>query len=111
MENELETNMTENKPKISTKEALAQTLDKHTAFENVRELGRVFVEALFAVDVKPKATSELMNGLVAYEQLDLKGQWGYMDESVDVVMNAVYEEVLLWVETDSYKARNDNSNT
>ena len=102
MENELETNMAENKPKISTKEALAQTLDKHTAFENVRELGRVFVEALFAVEVKPKATSELMNGLVAYEQLGLKGQWDYMDESVDIVMNAVFEEVLKMVEKGTY---------
>ena len=93
--------MTENKPKISPKEALAQALDKHTAFENVRELGRVFVQALFAVEVKPKATSELMNGLVSYEQLGLKGQWDYMDESVDIVMNAVFEEALERVETDS----------
>ena len=94
--------MTENKPKISPKEALAQALDKHTAFENVRELGRVFVQALFAVEVKPKATSELMNGLVAYEQLGLKGQWDYMDKSVDIVMNAVFEEALERVEKGTY---------
>jgi hypothetical protein len=90
MENGLGTIVTENKPKISTKLAL----------ENVRELGRVFVQALFAVEVKPKATSELMNGLVAYEQLGLKGQWDYMDESVDIVMNAVFEEALEMVEND-----------
>lgn len=40
MENELETILTEDKPKISSKEYLAQALDKHTAFENVRELGQ-----------------------------------------------------------------------
>lgn len=102
MQNELETIMTENKPKISTKEVLVQALDKHTALENVREIGRVFVQALFAVEVKPKATSELMNGLVAYEQLGLKGQWDYMDESVDIVMNAVFEEALKMVEKGTY---------
>jgi hypothetical protein len=73
----------------------------NTAFENVRELGRVFVEALFAIENTPKATSELMNGLVAYEQLGLKGQWDYMDESVDIVMNAVYEEAISRVENDN----------
>jgi hypothetical protein len=72
----------------------------HTAFENVRELGRVFVEALFAIEKTPKATSELMNGLVAYEQLGLKGQWDYLDESVGIVMNAVYEAAIEMVEND-----------
>jgi len=91
MGNGLEIIVTENKYKIST----------NTAFENVRELGRVFVEALFAIEKTPKATSELMNGLVAYEQLGLKGQWDYMDESVDIVMNAVYEEAISRVENDN----------
>jgi hypothetical protein len=101
MENELGKNMAENKPKVSTKLAFAQALDEHTALENVRELGRVFVQALFAIEVKPKATSELMNGLVAYEQLGLKGQWDYMDKSVDIVMNAVYEEAISRFENDN----------
>ena len=79
---------------------IIMTMTTLTAFENVRELGRVFVQALFAVEVKPKVTSELMNGLVAYEQLGLKGQWDYMDESVDIVMNAVYEEAISRVEND-----------
>jgi len=76
------------------------TMTTNTAFENVRELGRVFVEALFTIEKTPKATSELMNGLVAYEQLGLKGQWDYMDESVDIVMNAVYEMVIEVFESD-----------
>ena len=71
------------------------------AVANVRELGRVFVAALFAIEKTPKDTSELMNGLVAYSQLNLKGQWDYMDESVDIVMKMIYENALEQIEQDN----------
>ena len=80
---------------ISNKQAVA----------NVRELGRVFVAALFAIEKTPKDTSELMNGLVAYSQLNLKGEWDYIDESVDIVMNLVYEKALEQVEQDALETK------
>lgn len=76
------------------------TITNKQAIANVRELGRVFVAALFAIEKTPKDTSELMNGLVAYSQLNLKGQWDYMDESVDIVMNIIYEGAIERIEKD-----------
>jgi len=77
------------------------TITNKQAVANVRELGRVFVAALFAIEKTPKDTSELMNGLVAYGQLNLKGQWDYMDESVDIVMKMIYENALEQIEQDN----------
>lgn len=80
------------------------TLSNKQAIENVRELGRVFVQALFAIEKTPKDTSELMNGLVAYSQLNLKGQWDYIDESVDIVMKMIYENALEQIEQDNMES-------
>lgn len=62
------------------------------AIQNVRELGKCFRESLSNVtgdDVSDK--SDLCNGLAAYELLSLKGQWDYIDESVDIILRIVYE--------------------
>jgi len=80
------------------------TLSNKEAVANVRELGCVFVAALFAIEKTPKDTSELMNGLVAYSQLNLKGQWDYMDESVDIVMKMIYENALEQIEQDNMES-------
>lgn len=63
-----------------------------TALENVRTLGRMFAIGLKEVTGKQiKEDSELMNGIAAYQILNLKGQWAYMDESIDVVMRIAYD--------------------
>lgn len=65
------------------------------ATQNIRELGKCFREALSNVtgdDVSDK--SDLCNGLAAYEMLSLKGQWDYIDESVDIILRIVYELVM-----------------
>ena len=78
-------------------------ISRQEAIENIRILGRVFVTALEVVAKKPIATSDLMNGLVAYDQLGLKGQWDWMDESVDIVLRVVYDGVLEQLENDNIK--------
>jgi hypothetical protein len=80
-------------------------ISKDKAIENVRELGRIFVVALKVVAKDPKSTSELMNGLVAYYQLEMKGQYDYLDESVDIVMNIIYENVLEQIEQDALETK------
>ena len=77
-----------------------KVITKQEALDNIRELGKVFVSAMLTIGKEPKATSDLMNGFVAYDVLNLKGQWDYMDESVDIVMNAVYEAAIEMVEND-----------
>ena len=36
--------------------------------------------------------SRLMNGLAAYYMLDLKGEFDYLDDSVDKIIRIIYEE-------------------
>lgn len=69
------------------------------AIQNVRELGRIFEDALYLHGQNISKSSELSSGLVAYEMLKLKGQWEYIDESVDIVMRIIYKEVKARVET------------
>lgn len=62
------------------------------AVENVRELGRMFAIGVLQVTGKSiKDDSDLMNGIAAYQILELKGKWPYMDESIDVVMRIAYD--------------------
>jgi len=75
-----------------------------TAIENVRTLGQMFAIGLKEVTGKQiKEDSELMNGIAAYQILELKGQWAYMDESIDVVMRVAYD---LMVENLDKKSEN-----
>lgn len=76
---------------MTNKEAFAQSeTSKH--FENVRELGRMFAIGIKEVTGKQiKNDSDLMNGIAAYQILELKGKWEYMDESIDVVMRMAYD--------------------
>lgn len=69
------------------------------ALENIRELGRQFVDSMFVVLGKEVVgDSDLMNGLVAYEMLGLKGEWPDMDESVDIIMRIIYKELIKKIE-------------
>jgi len=62
------------------------------AIKNVRELGHIFAVALTTITGKSiDDKSDLMNGLAAYEILELKGKWDWVDESVDKVMRIIYD--------------------
>jgi chemotaxis regulatin CheY-phosphate phosphatase CheZ len=65
------------------------------AIDNLRELGRIFADSIKSVTGKEVNTeSDLSNGLVAYEYLDLKGKWDYIDKSVDKVLRIMYKEFI-----------------
>ena len=70
-------------------------MTNYEAIENLRHLGRLFAEGVFTVTGKEVDTeSPLMNGLVAYEVLKLKGTFPYIDESVDIVVRIMYEDFI-----------------
>lgn len=62
------------------------------AIVEIRELGNFFAVAVAERTGKNiDNQSPLMNGLVAYYQLDLKGVSETCDKAVDMVMQVVYE--------------------
>lgn len=68
------------------------------AIEMLRELGHTFVVTLVErfpdkVNADVENDSDLMNGLAAYEMLNLKGLSKDLDESVDIVMRIIYKIV------------------
>lgn len=72
------------------------------AIELIRNLGDIFVTVIQdQTGKKPKSTSPLMNGLVAYEYLKLKGEREDLDEAVDKVVRIVYETVVEQIEQDT----------
>ena len=74
------------------------------AIELIRNLGNIFVKVLQdQTGQKPKSTSPLMNGLVAYEYLKLKGEREDLDEAIDIVVRIVYETVVEQIEADTIK--------
>ena len=74
------------------------------AIELIRNLGNIFVTVVQEQSgKKPKSTSPLMNGLVAYEYLNLKGEREDLDEAVDIVVRIVYETVVQQIEADTIK--------
>lgn len=74
------------------------------AIELIRNLGDIFVTVIQdQTGKKPKSTSPLMNGLVAYEYLKLKGEREDLDEAVDKVVRIVYETVVEQIEADTIK--------
>ena len=74
------------------------------AIELVRELGYNFTVALTEkTGKKPKSTSDLMNGIVDYEYLKLKGELEDLDKAVDIVVRIVYETVVHQIEQDTIK--------
>lgn len=74
------------------------------AIELIRNLGDIFVVAIQdQTGKKPKSTSPLMNGLVAYEYLKLKGEREDLDKAVDIVVRIVYETVVQQIEADTIR--------
>jgi hypothetical protein len=62
------------------------------AIKNVREMGHIFAVLLTTITGKSiDDKSDLMNGLAAYEVLKLKGEFDWVDESVDIVLRIVYD--------------------
>jgi hypothetical protein len=62
------------------------------AFENIRELGRVFVASMLLVTGKSVGdNSDLMNGIAGYQILKIKGEVEPLDKSFDIVMRIAYE--------------------
>lgn len=65
------------------------------AIVEIRELGDIFAVAVMERTGKSiDDSSPLMNGLVAYYQLDLKGVSENFDKAVDMVMSVVYESAM-----------------
>jgi hypothetical protein len=65
------------------------------AIVEIRELGDFFAVAVAERTGKSiDDSSPLMNGLVAYYQLDLKGVSESCDKAVDMVMKVVYESAM-----------------
>ena len=72
------------------------------AIKNVREMGHIFAVSLTTItgksiraecstSVYADDKSDLMNGLAAYEILELRGKLDWVDESVDIVLRIVYD--------------------
>jgi hypothetical protein len=74
------------------------------AIELIRNLGNIFALAIKdQTGKKPKSKSPLMNGIVAYEYLKLKGEREDLDEAIDIVVRIVYETVVKQIEADTIK--------
>ena len=71
--------------------------------ELVRELGHVFSTVLAERGHNIDEQSPLMNGIVAYEMLSLKGENEDLDKAIDSVMRIIYEGVIK--QMDSPKGR------
>ena len=59
----------------------------------LEELGHIYAVALAEKGHNIDDKSPLMNGLAAYYMLDLKGEFDYLDDSVDKIVRIIYEEV------------------
>lgn len=70
-------------------------MTNNEAIENLRQLGMLFANGIKEITGKEVDTaSPLSNGLVAYDMLNLKGMWPYIDESVDIVLRIMYQDFI-----------------
>ncbi len=65
-------------------------MTKDRAYENVRTLGNNFALSMADIGKNIDDKSPLMNGLAAYEMLNLRGVYEWLDASVEVVMRDVF---------------------
>ena len=63
------------------------------AQEILEELGHIYAVALAERGHNIDDKSPVMNGLAAYYMLNLKGEFDYLDDSVDKIIRIIYEEV------------------
>jgi hypothetical protein len=61
------------------------------AINNLRVLGDNFKLDLEARGKTTPDVGALMNGLAAYHMLNLKGEYDWLDQSVDLVMREVFD--------------------
>jgi hypothetical protein len=66
-------------------------MNKDRAYENIRVLGNNFALSMADLNKPIDDKSPLMNGLAAYEMLQLKGTFSWLDTSVEIVMRDVLE--------------------
>jgi hypothetical protein len=64
------------------------------ATELLTELGHIYAVALAERGHNLDDKTPLMNGLAAYYMLDLKGEFKFLDDSVDRVIRIIYDEVV-----------------
>lgn len=63
-----------------------------TQAQNIlEELGHIYAVALAERGHNVDNKTPLMNGLAAYYMLDLKGEFDYLDDSVDKIIRIIYE--------------------
>jgi hypothetical protein len=85
------TTKNESVKQISTQIETRLNMTNDEAIKNVREMGHIFAVSLTTITGKSiDDKSDLMNGLAAYEVLKLKGEFDWVDESVDIVLRIVY---------------------
>ena len=70
-------------------------MNTEAALITVRELGHIFAVSLAEKTGKSSTDNDLMNGLAAYEMLNLKGEFEDLDKSVDIILRIVYEQAKL----------------
>jgi hypothetical protein len=84
------------------------------AIKNVREMGHIFAVSLTTItgksiraecstSVSADDKSDLMNGLAAYEILELRGKFDWVDESVDIVLRIIYDLAMERFDKDQIK--------
>lgn len=66
-------------------------MTKDRAYENVRILGNNFALSMADIGKNIDDKSPLMNGLAAYEMLNLRGVYEWLDASIEVVMRDVFD--------------------
>lgn len=64
------------------------------ATEVLTELGHIYAVALAERGHNLDDKTPVMNGLAAYYMLDLKGEFTFLDDSVDKVIRIIYDEVV-----------------
>jgi hypothetical protein len=81
-----------------------QTMTNDEAIKNVREMGHIFAVSLATITGKNiDDKSDLMNGLAAYEILELRGKLDWVDESVDIVLRIIYDLAMERFDKDQIK--------
>jgi hypothetical protein len=71
----------------------AVTMTNAEAQSILEELGHIYAVALAEHGHNIDDKSPVMNGLAAYYMLNLKGEFDYLDDSVDKIIRIIYEEV------------------
>ena len=60
----------------------------------LEELGHIYAVELAERGHNVDNKAPLMNGLAAYYMLNLKGEFDYLDDSVDEIVRIIYKEVV-----------------